>query len=356
MSRFLSGALKGLRPYVPGEQPQDRKYIKLNTNESPFPPAPGVEEAVRVQARALNLYSDPDGLPLRRALGAAYGLAEGNVSLGNGSDEVLSHLFTAFLRGRGAAFPDVTYGFYPVLCSLEGIPFKEVPLRGDFTVNVADYAAINVPVVLANPNAQTGVYLPPGQIEELVLQNRDRLVIIDEAYVDFGGSSCVPLVKKYDNLVVVQTMSKSRSLAGARLGCCFACEELIAETEAVRRSLNPYNVNRMTMAAALESLSARDYFEKCTREIASVREYTATKLKNMGFEVLPSLANFLLARHGAVSGAELYRRLKERGVLVRHFGGRIDGFIRVTIGTREQTDVFLALAGRILAEVTYENG
>ena len=356
MSRFLCGCLEGLKPYVPGEQPQDKSYIKLNTNESPFPPAPGVEEAVRAQAGVLNLYSDPDGLPLKRALGALYGLGERNVSLGNGSDENLAHIFAAFLQGRGAAFPDVTYGFYPVLCSLMGIAYKTVPLCGDFTVNTADYAAITSPVVLANPNAQTGIYLTAEQIEELVLQNAGRLVIIDEAYIDFGGQSCAPLVKKYDNLIVVQTMSKSRSLAGARLGFSFACEELTAEIEAVRCSLNPYNVNRMTMAAAQKSLAEPEYFAECTKNIASVREYTATKLKNMGFEVLPSRANFLLARHPEIGGGALYERLKAGGVLVRHFGGRIEEFIRVTVGTRAQTDVFLALAGRILAEVNNENG
>lgn len=356
MTRFLSDCLSSLEPYVPGEQPQDKKYIKLNTNESPFAPAEGVVEAAARQAAMLNLYSDPDALPLRRAFAAPFGLTERNVSLGNGSDENLGHIFTAFLQGRGAAFPDVTYGFYPVLCSLMSIPYKTVPLRADFTVNVADYAAITCPVVLANPNAQTGIYLDEEQIGELVLQNRNRLVIIDEAYIDFGGRSCVPLVKKYDNLIVVQTMSKSRSLAGARVGCCFACEELIAEVEAVRCSLNPYNINRMSMAAALCSLQAEDYFQQCTKNIQSVREYAATKLKEMGFEVLPSRANFLLAGHAKVSGKTLYERLKAEGVLVRHFGGRIENFIRVTIGTRSQIDVFLALAGRILAEVKNEKG
>lgn len=352
MSRFLCGCLEGLKPYVPGEQPQDKSYIKLNTNESPFPPAPGVEEAVRAQAGVLNLYSDPDGLPLKRALGALYGLGERNVSLGNGSDENLAHIFAAFLQGRGAAFPDVTYGFYPVLCSLMGIAYKTVPLCGDFTVNTADYAAITSPVVLANPNAQTGIYLTAEQIEELVLQNAGRLVIIDEAYIDFGGTSCAPLVNKYKNLIVVQTMSKSRSLAGARVGFAFACKDIIADLESVRASFNPYNINRMSMFAAVESLKDKSYFEECTQKIAFVREYTAVNLMELGFKVLPSRANFLLASHKSIGGGELYARLKERGILVRHFSDeRIRNFVRVSIGSKEQMDLFLGAVRAILGEV-----
>ncbi len=350
MSIFLSKALAGMQPYVPGEQPQDKKYIKLNTNESPFPPCAGAAAAAAAQAAELNLYSDPDGMVLRRAAGSRYGLGAGNVCFGNGSDENLFHLFFAYLRGAGAAFADVTYGLYPVLCSALGIDCKTVPLKADFTIDIADYAAITAPVVIANPNAQTGIYLKPEQIEKLILQNRQRFVIIDEAYIDFGGQSCAPLVKKYNNLAVVQTMSKSRSLAGARVGFTFACEEIISELEGVRRSLNPYNINRMSMAAAISSLEDEDYFARCTRAVQSVRQYTADKLKKMGFEVLPSLANFLLCRHTKMCGRGLYEGLKERGVLVRHFSqGRIDDFIRVTIGTQDQMDAFLAGAAQVLA-------
>ena len=351
MSRFLSRALAGLKPYVPGEQPQDKKYIKLNTNESPYPPAKGVAEATYGQAEKLNLYSDPDCLLIKRAAAAVCGLDTGNVSVGNGSDEVLAHIFRAFLQDTGVAFPDVTYGFYPVLCSLLGIKYKTVPLRGDFSIDVSDYEGIDSAVCIANPNAQTGVYLAPEKVEELVLQNRGRLVIVDEAYIDFGGSSAVPLVKKYDNLIVVQTMSKSRSLAGARVGFAFADKQLISDIEAVRCSFNPYNVNRMSMYAAAMSLEQDEYFRSCVDKIVFAREYTATKLGKMGFEVLPSRANFLLARHSGVGGEELYKKLKERGILVRHFGDeRIKDFVRVSVGTRAQMDEFLNAVQKILEE------
>ena len=357
MSRFLSKDLACLEPYVPGEQPQDKRYIKLNTNESPFPPAEGVAESAYLQAEQLNLYSDPSGAPLKKAAAGIYSLSPENVSLGNGSDENLAHIFRAFLKDKGVVFPDVTYGFYPVLCSLLGIEYKTVPLRADFTVDVGDYASFGCPVCIANPNAQTGVYLPPQKIEELILQNRQRLVIIDEAYIDFGGQSAAPLVEKYDNLIVVQTMSKSRSLAGARVGFCFACKELAAEIEAVRCSFNPYNINRMSMFAAVKSIQAENYFRECTEKIKSVREYTANTLKNMGFEMTDSLSNFLLAKHRAADGGKLYLKLKERGILVRHFSDEtIKDYVRVTIGTKEQMDKFIEAAGLILAEEGYADG
>lgn len=357
MSQFFSKNLQGIKPYVPGEQPQDKKYIKLNTNESPYPPAEGVIKAVRDQSELLNLYSDPDGLPLKRAAAQLYGLSAENVSFGNGSDEILAHVFRAFLTDKGVVFPDITYGFYPVLCSLLGIEYKTVPLLSDFTADMEDYKNFDCPVCIANPNAQTGIYLQPQKIEELILQNRRRLVIIDEAYIDFGGVSAAPLVKKYDNLIVVQTMSKSRSLAGARVGFCFASKELAAEIESVRCSFNPYNVNRMSMSAAIESINDARYFAECTQKIQSVREYAATILKNKGFEVLPSLANFLLVRHCGVDGRTLYEKLKNRGILVRHFSDeRIKSFVRVTVGTQAQMDKFIEAAGDILAEEGYENG
>ena len=351
MSRFLCAELAALKPYVPGEQPQDKKYIKLNTNESPFPPAEEVALAVARREKSLNLYSDPDCRALKSAAAALYGLDEGCVSPGNGSDENLAHIFAAFLKDKGVAFPDVTYGFYAVLCSALGIRRTVVPLRKDFSVDVADYASVTCPVCLANPNAQTGICLPLRDIEKLVLQNRQRLVIIDEAYIDFGGQSCAPLVKKYDNLIVVQTMSKSRSLAGARVGFCFACPEVAADVERVRCSLNPYNVNSMSIYAAVAALGARAYFEECVQSVISVRGYTAERLKGMGFEVLPSSANFLMAKRAGTGGHALYEKLKERGILVRHFAeGRISDFIRVSIGTRAQMDRFLGAVRDILGE------
>lgn len=352
MSEFLSKDLKGLEPYVPGEQPQDRRYVKLNTNESPFPPAPGAVEAAKAQTGALNLYSDPVCAPLKRAAAAVYGLEECNVTAGNGSDENLAHIFRAFLTDKGVAFPDITYGFYPVLCSLLNMEHKTVPLKEDFSIDISDYENIDCPVCIANPNAQTGMYLPPAEIEKLLLQNAGRLVIIDEAYIDFGGTSCAPLVNKYKNLIVVQTMSKSRSLAGARVGFAFACKDIIADLESVRASFNPYNINRMSMFAAVESLKDKSYFEECTQKIAFVREYTAVNLMELGFKVLPSRANFLLVSHKSIGGGELYARLKERGILVRHFSDeRIRNFVRVSIGSKEQMDLFLGAVRAILGEV-----
>lgn len=351
MSRFLCDNLRALEPYVPGEQPQDKKYIKLNTNESPFPPSPAAVATAAEQAEKLNLYSDPSCAPLKSAAAKIYGLQPQNVSCGNGSDEILANIFRAFCVQRGVAFADVTYGFYPVLCSLMGISSTVVPLREDFTIAVSDYASLACPVCIANPNAQTGIFLPAEKVEELVLQNKDRLVIVDEAYIDFGGQSAAPLVKKYDNLIVVQTLSKSRSLAGGRVGFCFACKELAAEVEAVRCSLNPYNINRMSMFAAVAALEDEAYFKSCTAEVRAVREYTFEGLKELGFEVLPSLSNFLLARRSGTDGGELYKQLKERGILVRHFGDkRISDFIRVTIGSRGQMQSFLGAVRQILVE------
>ncbi len=352
MSNFLSKNLAALRPYVPGEQPQDKSYIKLNTNESPYPPAPGAAAAAAAETERLNLYSDPTCLPLKRAAAAVYGLAPDNVMAGNGSDENLAHIFRAFLTDKGVAFPDITYGFYPVLCSLIGIEYKIIPLRHDFKIAVSDYKGITCPVCIANPNAQTGIYLPPDGIEALILQNESRLVIVDEAYIDFGGISCAPLVNKYKNLIVVQTMSKSRSLAGARVGFAFACGEIIADLESVRASFNPYNINRMSMFAAEASFKDKKYFEECTQKIKLTREYAATKLKEMGFEVLPSTANFLLARHSAIGGGRLYSALKERGILVRHFSDeRITDFVRISIGTDGQMAALLQAVKNILSEV-----
>ncbi len=352
MSRFFSENLKGLEPYVPGEQPQDKSYVKLNTNESPYPPAPGVEEAARMQAAKLNLYSDPSAAPLKKAAAELYGLDASMVSVGNGSDENLAHIFRAFSdSSRGMACPSVSYGFYPVLCSLLGIRYTPVPLREDFSIDVGDYAVIKDNVCIANPNAQTGIYLPPDRVEELIKQSADRIVVVDEAYIDFGGQSAAPLVKKYPNLIVVQTMSKSRSLAGARVGLCFACPGLIADIESVRCSFNPYNVNRMSMFAAVKSLQETDYFYSCVDKIVRVRSFLTRELEKLGFEVLPSKANFVLAKCAKTGGEELYLKLKERGILVRHFSDeRIRDYVRISVGTRGQIETLLKAVRQILSQ------
>ena len=343
MSRFLSGALRQLAPYVPGEQPHQRRYIKLNTNESPYPPAPGVLRAVGVEAADLRLYPDPEARELKAALAARHHVGPENIFVGNGSDEVLNFAFLAFASdGRGAAFADITYGFYPVFCSLYHIPTRFVPLRENFTLNPEDYYGLGRTIVLANPNAPTGLALSRAQVEEIVKANQDSVVIVDEAYVDFGGESCVELTRRHGNLLVVQTFSKSRSLAGARLGFAVGNRELIADLETIKFSTNPYNVNRLTLRAGAEALAEQRYYDKCCQAIMETRDRTAEQLRGMGFTVLPSRTNFLFVRREGLDGAAIYRGLKDRGVLVRHFDqARIQNFVRVTVGTPEQMNVFL---------------
>ena len=343
MSRFLSGALRQLVPYVPGEQPHQRRYIKLNTNESPYPPAPGVLRAVGVEAADLRLYPDPEARELKAALAARHHVGPENIFVGNGSDEVLNFAFLAFASdGRGAAFADITYGFYPVFCSLYHIPTRIVPLRENFTLDPEDYYGLGRTIVLANPNAPTGLALGRAQVEEIVKANQDSVVIVDEAYVDFGGESCVELTRRYGNLLVVQTFSKSRSLAGARLGFAVGNRELIADLETIKFSTNPYNVNRLTLRAGAEALAEQRYYDKCCQAIMETRDRTAEQLRGMGFTVLPSRTNFLFVRREGLDGAAIYRGLKDRGVLVRHFDqARIQDFVRVTVGTPEQMNTFL---------------
>ncbi len=350
MSRFLSKELDKLEPYVPGEQPQEKAYVKLNTNESPYPPAPGVIEAISGEAERLNLYPDPQTVRLKDELARLYGLERDMVSVGNGSDENLAHIFRAFCsEDIGMACPDVSYGFYPVLCSLLGIRYTPVPLKSDFTIDAERFSGAIENVCIANPNAQTGIYLERDKAERIVKSNPDRVVVVDEAYIDFGGQTMAPLVKKYSNLIVVQTMSKSRSLAGARVGMCFACPELISDIERVRCSFNPYNVNRMSLSAAIQSLREEEYFRSCTDRIIQVRAYLFAELEKLKFEVLPSKANFLLAKSLERGGEELYLKLKEKGVLVRRFNDeRIKDYIRISIGTKEQTDAFLSALKQIL--------
>ncbi len=350
MSGFFSGKLAALDPYVPGEQPRDMQYVKLNTNESPFPPAPAVLQAVAEEAGKLNLYCDPECTRLRAAAAALYGLAPENILPVNGSDEALYFAFTAFCDStRPMAFADITYGFYPVFAAMTGTPAHIVPLREDFTLDPADYCGLHENIVLANPNAPTGLALAPADIESILRSNPDNVVIVDEAYVDFGGESCVPLIGKYENLLVVQTFSKSRSLAGARLGFALGSPALIAGLNTVKFSTNPYNVNRMTQAAGVAAIASQDYTLENCRRIVENRTYTAKALEAMGFRVLPSKANFLFAAHPAAEGQALYSSLKKRGVLVRWFDKpRIRDWLRITVGSREQMDALLAALKTIL--------
>ena len=352
MSRFLSGKYSSLTPYTPGEQPKERKYIKLNTNESPFPPSKKAVEASRRAAESLELYSDPEIKRLTEKIAEMCRVAPECVICTNGSDEILNFAFMAFCdREHPAVFPDITYGFYPVFAELNGVPYKEIPLREDFTVNVDDYVGINKNIFIANPNAPTGISISLDEIERIVSSNPDNIVVIDEAYVDFGGESAVALTQKYDNLLVTQTFSKSRSTAGARLGFGVACPALIADLNTIRYSTNPYNVNSMTMAAGLGALEDEEYTRSNCRTVIENREYAAQKLKNLGFTLTDSKANFLFAKHERLDGGELYKKLRERGILIRHFTkARISDYNRITVGSRDEMDALISAISDILEE------
>ena len=351
-SRFFDSGFASLEAYVPGEQPKDRKYIKLNTNESPFPPAPAVVEAINGDAASLlRLYSDPTSSDVKQAIADFYGIDTAKVFVTNGSDEGLSFLFMAFSE-KGTAFADITYGFYSVFADLYHKDTTIVPLRGDFSINIDDYDGIDKTVFIANPNAPTGLYLPLKDIETIIASNPDTVVVIDEAYIDFGGESAVPLIHKYDNLLITQTFSKSRSMAGARLGLGIGCRALIRDLNTIKYSTNPYNINRMTMAAGIGALEDEAYFRDNCRDIMETRAWTARRLGELGFEMTDSLTNFLFARHPAIPGKELYSKLREKGILVRHFDTpRLTDFIRVTVGSRVQMEAFVEAVERILNEV-----
>ncbi len=353
MSRFFSEKYKSLKPYTPGEQPKEKKYVKLNTNESPFPPSPLALEAAAEAAKHLQLYPDPDCRALTQKLAGNYGIRENEIVWTNGSDDILNFAFMAFCdQNKKAIFPDITYGFYKVFAEALGIPYEQIPLRHDFTIRIEDYFDRHATIFIANPNAPTGILLSVAEIEEILKHNADSVVVIDEAYVDFGGESCVPLIRKYDNLLVTQTFSKSRSMAGARLGFGIANPQLIADLNTLRYSTNPYNINAMTMAAGIGTLSDSAYTKKNCDFIAENRKYTATALKELGFTMTSSKANFIFARHSAIQGGVLYQELKERGVLVRHFSQeRISDYIRITVGSREEMDSFLKILSNILEEI-----
>ncbi|MBQ8309334.1 MAG: histidinol-phosphate transaminase [Clostridia bacterium] len=350
MSRYFSEKFAALTPYTPGEQPKDMQYIKLNTNESPFPPPVAVVEAAKNEAAKAQLYSDPECSLLVEKAAEYFGVKKTELLFTNGSDEILNFAFMAFCdKNTPAVFPDITYGFYSVFADLHGIPYKKIPLKSDFSIDHKEYLNGNATVFIANPNAPTGLALTLKQIEEILRANPDNVVVIDEAYVDFGGESCVPLIHKYDNLLVTQTFSKSRSLAGARLGVGIASESLIADLNTIKYSTNPYNVNRMTMAAGYAALCNQEYFDEKCKEICENREYTAIELKKLGFEVLDSKTNFLFVRSDKIGGKELYEKLKEKGVLVRHFTApRIAEFNRVTIGTKRQMEICIQKIKEIL--------
>ena len=344
MSRFLDSRYQALEAYTPGEQPRDMVYIKLNTNESPYPPAPSVVAAMDgQQVENLRLYSDPTGLSIKQKLAGLYDLKPENIFVSNGSDDILNFAFMAFACQQGAAFADITYGFYPVYAELHGVKADIIPLENDFSLDYQKYCGLNKMIVIANPNAPTGMEIPLWQIEQILKTNPDSVVLIDEAYVDFGGTSCYKLIADYENLLVVRTFSKSRCMAGARLGYAFGNPALIEDLEKLKYSTNPYNVNRLTMLLGCATVDAEPYYREVSQKIQDARAWAVDALEGLGFEVLPSKANFIFARNPAITGADLYKGLRQRGILVRHFTKeRIKDFVRITIGTQEQMEKLAA--------------
>ena len=357
MSRFLDPGLQNTPVYVPGEQPQDGiSYVKLNTNESPYPPSPQVLAALSPEAISrLNLYPDPNMTQLRQTAATYFSLTPDMVLPVNGSDEGLAFAFQALFRQHGVVCPAITYGFYGVLAGLYGVAYHKLPLTEDYRIDWRQYANSAYNIVIANPNAPTGIALNPGEAEAIVAANPDRVVLLDEAYIDFGGESAVPLTKKYDNLLVVRTFSKSRSLAGARLGLVLGNAELIADLERIRAACAPYNVSRLTQAAGVAALQDDAYFRTCVERIRLCRNTTALGLRTLGCQVLDSAANFVFARYPHLTGAEFYAALRRQGILVRYFNvPELDGWVRISIGSADDTASLLHAVKQIV--VSSEGG
>lgn len=348
MSRYLDSKFAALLPYVPGEQPKDRPYIKLNANESPYPPSPLVLEALRSEeAAALNLYPDAACRELTALLAEHLGVGEGNILLANGSDDILNFCFLAFCE-RGVVFPDISYGFYEVFADLYHIDVLRPKMGAGLTIDPADYTGTGRCVVIANPNAQTGVALPLEAVEGIVKGSPESVVVVDEAYVDFGGETAVPLVSKYDNVLVVRTFSKSASLAGARLGYAVGPEELIEDLKKLKYSTNPYSVNRTALIAGAAAIRDWSYSAENCCSIASERERLASELKARGFELTDSRTNFVLAKPRGIGAKEYMEALRERGILIRYLGGALADRVRITIGTPGQMDALLEATDEIL--------
>lgn len=344
MNRFWSKTASDISPYVPGEQPRDKKYIKLNTNENPYPPSPKVLEAIRRETSAdVRLYPDPDAEALKNAIARFYQVNCDEVFVGNGSDEVLAFCFPAFFNpGDTVSFPDITYSFFPVYSRLFGVKYETVRVTGDFSIPFDDFRYGARGILIPNPNAPTGLAVDTGKIEKLLEKFPDTLVVVDEAYVDFGACSTVPLIHKYDNLLVVQTFSKSRCLAGLRVGFAIGNNGLIEALERVKNSFNSYTIDRIAQKAAEAAVEDKEYFYRTTRRIMTTREYTAQELERLGFTVLPSKANFLFASHKSIAAEEIFVKLRQEGILVRHFKNpRIENWLRITIGTYDEMAVLI---------------
>ena len=340
MSRFIDERFDELKAYVPGEQPDPGKYIKLNTNEFPYPPAPNVASVAEAAVSNMNLYSDLSCTRLKQSFKKVFGFEKENVVFTNGSDEALYLCFLAFCgKNTGAAFADITYGFYSVYADLCCIEKNIIPLGEAFEINPEDYYALNKTIFIANPNAPTGLRLTNDQIEAILINNPNNIVVIDEAYADFSGNTCVSLVEKYSNLVVVGTFSKSRGMAGARLGYLISNSEVVADIEKIKFSINPYNVNSLTQAVGAAVLDQNEYYAEKVKEICATRDGFSEKLREIGFTVIKSDTNFVFAKHPSFSGAELSELLRQNNVLVRHFANkRIEEYVRISIGTPQQME------------------
>ena len=347
--------MRGLTPYVPGEQPKLQNLVKLNTNENPYGPSPQVIRALQAEAaETLRLYPDPNSDKLKAAIANYHGLEANQVFVGNGSDEVLAHAFQAFFKhDRPLLFPDISYSFYPVYCGLYGIEFEAVALTKSFEIDVSDYDRPNGGVIFPNPNAPTGVPLPLVEIEKLLKLNTESVVIIDEAYVDFGTESAVKLINKYSNLLVTHSLSKSRSLAGLRVGYAVGHASLIEALIRVKDSFNSYPIDRFAEAGAIASFADEAYFKETTAKVIATRSSLIKGLQALEFEVLPSGANFIFAKHKARDGADLTAKLREQNIIIRHFKNpiRISPYLRITIGTNQQSEaLILALTGILQAK------
>ena len=351
MSKFFASKYKNLEAYTPGEQPRDMKYIKLNTNESPYPPSKETIDAVQSEnALMLNLYPDPTCALLKKVLGERYSLEAENVFVSNGSDDILNFAFMAFGE-NGVVFPDISYGFYEVFSELHNLSYKKIPLGDNLEIKAGDYENARAMVVIANPNAPTGLLLTLEEIKKILKTNRENVVLIDEAYIDFGGESSASLVEEFDNLLVVQTFSKSRSLAGARLGFALGNKELISDLEKIKYSTNPYSINRLTLAAGIAAVESDKYYMDNAKEIIKTREYTKNELLKLGFYVTDSYANFLFAKKDGLEGKTFYEQLRKRGILVRHFDKeRIKDYNRITIGNPKEMETFIEVTKTILEE------
>ncbi|MGN0370083.1 MAG: histidinol-phosphate transaminase [Butyrivibrio sp.] len=357
MSIFLVDEYKDMEPYVPGEQPKDKPYIKLNANESSMPPSPKVFEAVsKSEIWNMSYYADPHCHQFRKAVAEVYNVTEDEVFVGNGADEVLSFVLMSFFRrGMKIYFPDITYGFYRTYAKTYGLSMEEIPVKDDFSIDIEDYMDLKGDIIFANPNNPTGLAVPVADIERLVKANTERMVIVDEAYADYSGETCLPLAVKYPNLVVVRTFSKSRNMAGTHIGFAVASKDIIDDMNKIKFSFNPFNLNSVTMAAGIAAVKDGGYLDSCVKQTIINRENFKAELEKSGFYVIPSKANFVFCYHDAINSAELCSRLKEEGILTRHFADeKLAKYLRITIGTSQEMEVVLIAIKEIIEEAVCE--